>query len=88
MKVLALLPLLYIHSALAAPASGVQIVIGQAAELVDTLRKGFLSTVENDVATGVHNIEYEDKTETWVDNGKEFVESNGLTCTSFYRSGL
>jgi hypothetical protein len=87
MKVLALLPLLYIHSALAAPPSDVQIVLGQAAALVDALREGFVSTVENDVATVVHNTEYKDRVESWVENGKEFVEQNGLTCTSFHRSG-
>jgi hypothetical protein len=88
MKVLRLLPLLYIHSALAAPASNGQIVLGEAAAVVDTSREGFISTVENDAATVIHNTEYEDRVETWVENGKEFVKQNGLVCASFHRSGL
>jgi len=81
-----LLPLLYIGSAFAAPASDAQIVLGEAAALVDTLREGFVSTVENDIVT--HNVEYEDKVETWVENSKEFVKQNGLVCTCLHHSGV
>jgi len=88
MKAWTLLPLLYIRSAFAAPASDVQIVLGDAAALFDTSREGFVSTVENDVATVIHNIEYEDKVETWVENSKEFVKQNGLVCTSLHHSGM
>jgi hypothetical protein len=88
MKAWTLLPLLYIRSAFAAPASDAQIVLGEAAALVDTLREGFVSTVENDVATAIHNVEYGDKVETWFENSKEFVKQNGLVCTSLHRSGM
>ena len=89
MKALTFLSLLYIRSAFAAPSSDVQIVLGEAAALVDTLREGFFSTVENDVATATHNVEYEDKVEeSWFENNKEYVKQNGLLCTYFHRSGI
>lgn len=75
-----LLPILYIHSAFAAPASDGQIVLGEAPVLVDALREGFVPKVEHDVATVIHNGEDEDKVETWVEKGKEFVKQNGLVC--------
>ena len=86
MRALALLPLLYIHSTFAAPASDGQIVLGEAAALVDALREGFVPKVENDVATVIHNGENEDKVETWEEKGKEFVKQNGLVCTYFHNS--
>ena len=86
MRALTLLPLLYIHSAFAAPPSDGQIVLGKAPALVDALREGFVPKVEHDVATVIHNGENEDKVETWVEKGKEFVKQNGLVCTYFHSS--
>jgi hypothetical protein len=50
-----LLPLLYIHSALAAPSSDAQIVLGETAALVDTLREPLISLEENDIGAGIPN---------------------------------
>jgi len=89
MRALTLLPLLYIHSAFAAPASDAQIVLGEAAALVDTLREGFVSAVEDAVSTVIDNVEnmsFEDTVETWFEKGKEFVKQNGLVCTSLHSS--
>ena len=86
MRALTLLPLLYIHSALAAPSSDGQIVLGEAAALVDALREGFLPKAENDVANVINNAEHEDKAETWEEKGKEFVKQNGLVCAYFCSS--
>jgi hypothetical protein len=88
MRALTLLPLLYIRSAFAAPANDAQVVLGEAAALIDTLREGFIPTVENDVATVINNVEYDNNVESWVENGKEFVKQNGLVCTSFHRSRI
>ncbi|KAI9507817.1 Alpha/Beta hydrolase protein [Russula earlei] len=81
MKALALLPLLYIYSALAAPANDVQIVLGETAALVDTSREILVSTDENDVGVVVHdvgNVSYKDKGKTRFEMGREFVKQNGL----------
>jgi hypothetical protein len=86
MRALTLLPLLYIQSAFAAPASDAQIVLGEAAALVDTLHEGFVSAIENAASTVVQNAEnasYEDKVEAWFEDGMEFVKQNGLVCASF-----
>lgn len=91
MRALTLLALLYIHSAFAAPASDAQIVLGEAAALVDTLREGFVSAVEDAVSTVIDNVEnfsYEDTVETWFEKGKEFVKQNGLVCTSLHSSAI
>jgi len=88
MRALTLIPLLYLHSTFAAPASDGQIVLGETAALVDTLREGFVPNVENDVATVIHNGENEDKVETWVEKGKEFVKQNGLVYEVVKHSAL
>jgi hypothetical protein len=82
MRALTLLPLLYIHSALTAPASDAQIVLGETAALVDTLRGGLVST-EGNVIHKVENVSYEDKVETWVEEDRDYVKQNGLVCASF-----
>jgi hypothetical protein len=86
MRALTLLPLLYIHSALAAPASDAQVFLGENA-VVDTLHGGHVSTTEgNNVVTVTHdagNVSPEDEVETWVEEDREYVKQNGLVCTSF-----
>jgi hypothetical protein len=84
MRALTLLPLLFIHSAFAAPASDAQIVLGETTALVDTLRGGHVYTEGKDVG----NISSEDKVETWVEEDREYVKQNGLVCTSFTRHGV
>ena len=81
-----LLPLLYIHSAFAAPSSDGQIVLGEASALVDALREGFLPKVENDMPNVINSAEHEDEVETWEEKGKEFVKQNGLVCAYFCSS--
>lgn len=84
MRALTLLPLLYIHSALTAPASDAQIVLGESAAFADTLRGGLVSTEGNVIGSGIHNVEddsHEDKVETWVEEDREYVKQNGLVCT-------
>ena len=91
MRALTLLPLLYIHSALSAPASDAQIVLGETAALADALRGSLVPTEENVIGADIHNIEnvsYEDKVETWVEEGREYVKQNGLVCTSSQYSGI
>jgi hypothetical protein len=86
MRPLTLLPLLYIHSALAAPASDAQIILDETAALVDASRGGLVSTEGNVIGSGIHNVEndsHEDKVETWVEEGREYVKQNGLVCTFF-----
>ncbi len=86
MRALTLLPLLYIHSALAAPASDAQFVLGETAAIVDTLRGGHVSTTEgSNVGTVTHNagnVSSEDEVETWVEEDREYVKQNGLVCKS------
>ena len=85
------MPLLYIHSALSAPASDAQIVLSETAALADTLRDGLVSTEENIIGGDIHNAEnvsYEDKVETWVEEDREYVKQNGLVCTSSQCSGV
>jgi hypothetical protein len=86
MRALTLLPLLYIRSALTAPASDAQIVLGETAALVDTLR-GLVST-EGNVIHNVEDVSYEDKVETWVEEDREYVKQNGLVCASFQYPGV
>ncbi len=91
MRALTLLPLLYIHSAFAAPANDAQIVLGEAAALVDTLQGGHLSTGGNVVGTVIHdaaNVSSEDEMETWVEEDREYVKQNGLVCMYFQRPGV
>lgn len=91
MRALTLLPLLYIHSALSAPASDAQIVLGETAALADALRGSLVPTEENVIGADIHNIEnvsYEDKVETWVEEDREYVKQNGLVCTSSQYSGI
>ena len=91
MRALTLLPLLYIHSALSAPASDAQIVLGETAALADALRGSLVPTDENVIGADIHNVEnvsYEDKVETWVEEGREYVKQNGLVCTSSQYSGI
>lgn len=91
MRALTLLPLLYIHSALSAPASDAQIVLGETAALADILRDSLVSTEENVIGADIHNVEndsYEDKVETWVEEDREYVKQNGLVCTSSQCSGV
>jgi hypothetical protein len=77
MRALTLLPLLFIHSAFAAPASDAQIVLG-----------GHVYTEGKDVIHHVGNVSTEDDVETWVEEGQEYVKQNGLVCTSFQRPGV
>ena len=91
MRALTLLPLLYIHSALSAPASDAQIVLGETAALADALRGSLVPTDENVIGADIHNVEnvsYEDKVETWVEEDREYVKQNGLVCTSSQYSGI
>jgi len=91
MKALTFLPLLFIHSAFAAPASGAQVVLGETSALVDTLRGGHIYTEGKDVGTVIHdagNVSSEDEVETWVEEDREYVKQNGLVCTSFQRPGV
>ena len=91
MRALTLLPLLYIHSALSAPASDAQIVLGETAALSDTLRDSLVSTEEKVIGAVIHNVEnisYEDKVETWVEEDREYLKQNGLVCTSSQCSGV
>ena len=91
MKVLTLLPLLYVHSVLAAPASDAQIVLGETAAVAHPFGEGLVSAEENDVSTTIHKFEdvsYDDKAETWSEKGREFVKQNGLVCTSFHFPGV
>jgi hypothetical protein len=86
MRALTLLPLLFVHSAFAAPASDAQIVLGETTALVDTLRGGHVYTEEKDAGPAVHHPE--DEVETWVEEDREYVKQNGLVCTSFQRPGI
>ncbi|KAH9996036.1 Alpha/Beta hydrolase protein [Russula vinacea] len=90
MRALTFLPLLYIHSALTAPASDVQIVLGETAALADTLRGGLVSTEGNVIGSGVHieNDLHEDKVETWVEEDREYVKQNGLVYEVVTHSAL
>ena len=91
MRTLRLLPLLFIHSAFAAPASDAQIVLGETTALVDTLRGGHVYTEGKDVGTVNHqagNVLSEDEVETWVEEDREYVKQNGLVCTFFQRPGV
>ena len=81
MRALTLLPLLFITSAFAAPASDAQIVLGKTATVVETLR-GHVYTEGKDY---VGNVSSEDDVETWVEEGREYVKQNGLVCMSFQR---
>jgi hypothetical protein len=83
MRALTLLPLLYIHSALTAPANDAQVILGETAALVDTLRGGLVSTEGN----LIHNVD-EDKVETWVEEDREYVKQNGLVCAFFQYPGV
>jgi len=88
MLALTLLPLLFIHSAFAAPASDAQIVLGETAALVDTLRGGHAYTEGKDVGAVIHhagNVSSENEVESWVEEDREYVKQNGLVCTSFQR---
>jgi hypothetical protein len=88
MRALTLLPLFFIHSAFAAPASDAQIVLGETTALVDTLRGGHVYTEGKDVGTVIHHTSSEDEAETWVEEDREFVKQNGLVCTSFQLPGV
>jgi hypothetical protein len=91
MRALTLLPLLFIHSAFAAPASDAQIVLGETTAVIDTLRGGHVYTEEEDVGTMIHNagnVSSEDEVETWVEEDREYVKQNGLVCTSFQQPGV
>jgi hypothetical protein len=86
MRALTLLPLLFFHSAFAAPASDAQIVLGET-----TLRGGHVYTEGKDIGTVIHhagNVSSEDDVETWVEEDREYVKQNGLVCTSFQRPGI
>jgi len=84
MRALPLLPLLFIHSAFAAPASDAQIVLSETTPLVHGYTEG------KDVAAVIHdgNVSFNDEVETWVEEDKEYVKQNGLVCTSFQRPGV
>ncbi len=91
MRTLTLLPLLFIHSAFAAPASDAQIVLGETTGIVDTLRGGHVYTGGKGVETVIPhagNVSSEDEVETWVEEDREYVKQNGLVCTSFQRPGV
>ena len=91
MRALTLLPLLYIHSALSAPASDAQIVLGETAALADALRGSLVPTEENVIGADKHHVENvsnEDKVETWIEEDREYVKQNGLVCTSSQYSGI
>lgn len=91
MRALTLLPLLYIHSVLSAPASDAQIVLGETAALADTLRDSLVSTETKVIGAEVHNVEdvsHQDKVESWVEEDREYVKQNGLVCTSFQCSSV
>jgi hypothetical protein len=80
MRALTLLPLLFIHSAFAAPASDAQIVLGETTAVVDVYPEG------KGVETVIHqggNVSSEDEVETWVEEDREYVKQNGLVCMSF-----
>jgi hypothetical protein len=80
MRALTLLPLLFIHSAFAAPASDAQIVLGETTAVVDVYPGG------KGVETVIHqggNVSSEDEVETWVEEDREYVKQNGLVCMSF-----
>jgi hypothetical protein len=84
MKALTLLLLLYIPTALAAPATDAQQIV--LSETVDTLHNGLsYSGKENgavlDVACDGTSTDA-NKAETWFEEGKEFLKQNGLTCMS------
>jgi cathepsin A (carboxypeptidase C) len=84
MRALTLLPLLFIPSAFAAPASDAQIVLGETTTVVDALR-GHVHTEGKD---HVGNVPFEDDVATWVEEGREYVKQNGLVCMSFQRPGV
>lgn len=88
MRALTLLPLLFVHSAFAAPASDAQIVLGETTALVDTLRGGHVYTEGKDAVHHAGNVSPEDEVETWVEEDREYVKQNGLVCTSFQRPGI
>lgn len=90
MKALTLLSLLYIPVVLAAPATDTQIVFGETAALVDTLREGLVYSEEIGPFTehNTENFSHEDKAETWFERDREFVKQNGLVCTSFHLSSV
>jgi hypothetical protein len=86
MKALTLLPLLYIPTLLAAPATDVQIVLSETVSVVDTLYNGLsYSEEENGAVLDVaHDGTSTDanKADSWFEEGKEFLKQNGLTCMS------
>ena len=86
MRALTLLPLFFIRSAFAAPASDAQVALGQTTA-VDTLRGGHVHTEGKDVIPS-GNISSEDEVETWLEEDREYVKQNGLVCTSFQLPGV
>jgi len=91
MRVLTLLPLLFVNSASAAPASDAQIVFGETTARVDTSRGSHVYPEGKDVGTVIHhaeNVSFGDDVESWVEENREYVKQNGLICTSFQRSGV
>lgn len=91
MRALSLLPLLFIHSAFAAPATDAQIVLGETATPVDALRGGHVYTEGKDIGSDIHHtgiVSSEDEVETWVEDDRVHVKQNGLVCTSLQRPGV
>jgi hypothetical protein len=86
LRALTLLPLVYIPTLLAAPATDVQIVLGETVSIVDTLHNGLSYSEEKNGA--VLDVAYDgtstdaNKAQTWFEEGKEFLKQNGLTCMS------
>ncbi|KAH9975097.1 serine carboxypeptidase [Lactifluus volemus] len=91
MKALTLLPLLYIPTLLAAPATDVQIVLSETVSVADTLHNGLSCSEENGA---VLDVAYDgtstdaNKAETWFEEGKEFLKENGLTYELVKHSAL
>lgn len=91
MRALSLLPLLFIHSAFAAPATDAQIVLGETTTPVNTLLGGHVYTEGKDVGADIHHagiFSSEDEVETWVEDDREYVKQDGLVCTSPQRPGV
>ncbi|KAI0066410.1 serine carboxypeptidase [Artomyces pyxidatus] len=82
MKSLALLSLLSLPAALAAPADELQVVLGDLTSYSDALNGGLFGSIAKGIDTVVHTVEdvfSSENVDKWMDKGREFVKQNGLT---------
>jgi hypothetical protein len=78
MRGLALLPLLAIPAARAVPANELQVLLSE----LGTGYNDIASLVAGKVAEGVAQVlnGAEEKLDTWMHDGQEFIKQGGLTC--------